>query len=158
MEEIFTDNYSSDTLDLGYNLVEEEEMQVKFHNEYCIYLYCTLERGVTQNIINNNIYKVPLTLYETPTISKAMAVNIQDPVTLRIAVNLRVDKNEYCYDQLTMQDAIIKEKFKLKNIEQYKAKCVYTRCLVVEPKTKLKVIEYKINQVNKLLINPQYAD
>ena len=146
----YTPDLKSDTL--------EEEMQLpKYHHENAIYLYCTMERTTANQIIQTDSYPAPLCLYETPDISRAMAVNLREPVVLRVAVDLRLSTNEYYYDQLTMTDSKIKEKFKVKNIEDYKKRCVYTRCLVTSPKAKTQqIIQYTVYNAKKLYINPQY--
>lgn len=158
MKKEFTDGCFGDTLDTIDNLLEDEGMLPKFHNEHCMYLYCTLERKTANDIIHTNIYNTPLTLYETPSIANAIATNLKEPVTLRIAVNLALHKDEYCYDQFTMQDAIIKSKYKVKTIEEYKSRCSYIRTLVTEPKSKTKVIQYQVFNASKLLSNPQYIE
>ncbi len=69
-----TDTNFYDTLDIEECLMEEDEMQTKYHNENSIYLYCTLDRQTAESIIHTNNYPTPLVLYETPNISRAMAV------------------------------------------------------------------------------------
>lgn len=151
----FTINSLNGTLDLEYNLVEEEEMYIsKFHNNHSIYLFCTLEEKTAKTIIDAGTFPIPLKLYETPNIAKMMATNILNPVTLRFAVDLRINDKEYYYDQLTMQDSSIIKRFK--NIQEFKSKCVYERSLVEEPKSKWKVIQYIVNTASKLYKNPQY--
>ena len=156
MNQLFTSEPNDTTIDLTDNLLEDDEMLPKFHNEHCMYLYCTLERKTANDIIHTNIYTTPLALYETPSIANALATNLKEPVTLRIAVNLMLGKDEYCYDQFTMQDALIKSKYKVKNIEDYKSRCSYIRTLVTESKSKTKVIQYQVFNASKLLSNPQY--
>ena len=152
MDNTFT-NYDTDaTISLG----DEEVMLSKYHNENTIYLYCALEGDTASKIINTNKYIVPMSLYETPQIAKAMAKNIANPIILRIAVNLKTYENEYYYDQLTMTDAEIKKRFKV-GIEKYKSKCVYMRELA-RASNKQYVIQYTINKSNKMFINPQYID
>ena len=155
-----TDSFTGEEFDYTMNIDlftgEEEELTSKYHNEYSIYLYCTMERDVARDIMDSGFYKAPLTLYETPAISKIMSKNLQNPVTLRIAVNLGICDKEWYYDQLTMEDASIKRNNQVKNIEEYKEKCVYTRCLVTEPKTKVKIIEYRVLD-SRRYINPQYV-
>ena len=157
------DLFTGDELDgtLGIDLFTGEETNMlpnipRYHAEKSIYLYCTLEREAARNIVNTGFYNVPMSLYETPYIASMMAKNIQNPVTLRIIVDLNINNGEFYYDQLTTFDNILKEKYKFKSIEEYKSKCEYTRCLVIEPKTKAKIIEYTINKASKLIINPQY--
>ena len=153
----FTENNSGNTMSIIANTIDEDEVMSRYHHENAIYLYCTMERATANQIIQTNCYPVPLCLYETPDISRAMAVNMKEPVTLRVALNQKLQSNEIYYDQLTMVDTQIKEKFKIKSIEEYKKKCTYTRCLITEPKTKIKVIEYKVFNASKLYINPQYV-
>lgn len=159
MIDLFTGDELDDTLGIDLFTGEETSMLPnipRYHTENSIYLYCTLERDSAKNIVNKGIYNVPMSLYETPYIARMMAKNVQIPVTLRIIVDLSVNNGEIYYDQLTTFDNILKEKYKFKNIEEYKSRCVYTRCLVTEPKTKAKIIEYTINKASKLIINPQY--
>lgn len=154
-EQDFTTPTQDDTIFPNLLIEEEEELLPKYHHENSIYLYVTLENKTANEIVHTGVYQLPLTLYETPEISRTMAINILKPVTLRIAVNLAAMDNDYVYDQLTMIDAKIKERYKL-GIEDYKKKCSYTRCLVQEPKSRIKIIEYKIQDANRLYINPQY--
>ena len=159
MIDLFTGEEFDDTMGIDLFTGEETSMLPnipRYHTENSIYLYCTLERHAAENIIKTGIYNLPMSLYETPYISKMMAKNLQNPVTLRIAVNLNLSTNELYYDQLTTFDSILKDKYKFKNIEEYKSRCEYTRCLITEPKTKVKVIEYKVLNSKRLYINPQY--
>ena len=153
----YTQDNKNDTINTLEDLLEEEEMMAKYHHENAIYLYCTMERATVNQIIYTNCYTLPLSMYETPELSRAMAVNMREPVTLRIALEQKLQPNEIFYDQLTMVDAQIKTKFKVKSIEEYKEKCVYTRCLITEPKTKMKIVEYKVFNASKLYRNPQYV-
>ena len=161
-ENLFTNPENDDTPITMEELMEELGMNIqsRYHDTYSIYLYCTVEEATARQMMEtDDLSNIPLShivLYETPEISKAMAVNIIKPRTLKVAVNQWLDAKEYHYDQLIMSDEIIKERYKVKDIEDYKSKCVYTRELVTEPKSKLEVIQYKINTTTRLK-NPQYV-
>ena len=154
MDAYFTNTSDNDILEISYDYELEslkDEMRIaKYHNENSIYLYCTVETNVAERIIRGVIDKLPLVLYETESISRAMAKNIQNPSTLRIAINVCAKDNSFYYDELTMNDNIIKNKIKVKSIQEFKTMCKYTRTLVSIPNCKQKVIEYTVN--NKELI------
>lgn len=159
MDAYFTNTSDNDMLDISYDYelesLEDEMRIAKYHNENSIYLYCTVETNVAERIVKGIIDKLPLILYETESISKAMTKNIQNLSTLRIAINVCAKDNSFYYDELTMSDKIIKNKLKVNSIKEYKAMCKYTRTLVSTPDNKQKVIEYTVNS-KELICSSQF--
>lgn len=157
-QDLFTSQNEYDTLspDVILETLEDLEIMSRYHNENTIYLYCTLEQNVAETIIQTGQFPPSLHLYETPVISKAFSNNIAHPKTLRIALNQNINNGEVYYDQLTMEDTVIKKKFKV-SIENYKSKSVYIRELVQSSNSKQKVIRYTVNDTRKFYINPQYV-
>jgi hypothetical protein len=69
---------------------------------------------------------------------------------MKAAVTIEFKSNSKLlyYDELTDSPNRIKSQYH--DIESYKKKCVYTRCLATNPETNTKVIEYTIKSTRLL--------
>ena len=161
-KEIFSDWLGDDTISVSINL-EDEDMnrEAMFHNHYAIYLFCTVEKEVAERILAGDITAVPipLKLYETKEISKAMATNVNHKNTLKVAINL-FNNNRIFYDSLIMDKNYknkVKERYNYKTDQDFFNNCLYIRRLVKCESTGTTVIEYTINDAN-IMSSPQYAN
>ncbi len=162
-EKLFSIKLENDKISISEDM-EEEGMnrEALFHNHYAIYLYCTVERGVAECIVNGDIgaIPIPLNLYETKEISQAMGKNVRQKVTLKVVVNLFVNQNQLYYDQLTMNKDFkdkIKKHYNFKNDTDLLKGCVYYRRIAKCEETGGSVIEYTVNNPG-ILMSPQYAN
>lgn len=124
----------------------------------------TVEDNVAVSWCNNNqsIINGPLKLYETSVISDKMAKNISKKKTLKVAVCLYVEGEQFFIDSLTMNKGVFK---KLKesckctaDAELLKHRnCEYIRKTVKCEELGINVIEYTVNNTRRLS-SPQYAN
>lgn len=145
----FTSQSQDDTLTPADYLLEEEEMLSRYHFENTIYLYGVFEKHIAYQIINTNLARTSLKLYETPMTAKKATqnANIQEPQVLRFAVNIPFEI--YTYDELIEESKILVKKSGV-TLKEYVSKCKYVR----KYNTKEKYLEYTINDM-KLIVNAQ---
>lgn len=148
-ENKLTENNSDDTINPLEDLIGEEEMLCRYHFENTIYLYGVFEKQEAYEITGSNLVKVPLILYETPMNAKESTrnTNMQHPVILRFAVNIRSDM--YTYDDLIEESKVFVKKSKL-TMQEYLKRCKYIR----KYDTKQKKIVYTIND-STIIVNVQ---
>ncbi len=143
----------SDIIYPNTNLGDTEMMLARYHFHNIIYLYGVFENLIAQEIIANNTAKLPIYLYETPKTAYEMSgKHLQNPITLRFAVDITISENSLAYDSLICDMNSIISKTHLKK-DDYIKRCLYTR----EIKTinnSLRVIQYKI-QNTQIIKNVQ---
>lgn len=148
-DNLFTNNTEDDIIVEELYENEETYMQALYHNTSTIYLYITVEAGILDNYdIHKSKFPTHLKAYESAEISKAMAANISNPKTIRVAVQVRGEAGFLFYDELIMNNNTLKwllDKAKVKKKEDLIAKCVYIRHIAKCENLKMNVIEYIIN-------------
>ena len=99
VDDRFTFQIFGDTIDTLIDLMVDEEMLARFHNENALYLYRVFERETYIKIVKSNTIKVPVKLYETvqSAIEASKNANFQEPVMVRFALELNLPSNMY-YD------------------------------------------------------------
>lgn len=139
-------------------------MQNRFWNENTIYLYCTVSKETYRKLLNGLKQNcMPLTLYETPEISRRMTHNSSNMVTLRVAVCIAFVNGQFYYDELIMDKGLVdniiksaKMQGRIKNVNDLKCICTYARTLAKMEQNgttvKRNVIEYRVNDP-RILIN-----
>lgn len=162
-KESFPDWLDDDTISVSINLEDEDMIrEAMFHTNYAIYLYCAVEDNIADRIMHNDFsaFPLPLKLYETKEIAKALAKNIKNAKVIKVAVWLHTNYQYNYYDELTMQKDIkdkLKAKLHCKTDEELYRKCLYTRRLLSANSSKTKIIEYTVNDI-QIISNPQYAN
>ena len=93
VDDRFTFQRFGDTIDPLIDLMGDEEMLARFHNENALYLYRVFERETYIKIVKSNTIKVPVKLYETvqSAIEASKNANFQEPVG-KICIGIKLAK------------------------------------------------------------------